>query len=81
MRSDAVPVFLNGHPVEMPPGSTLRELLACADPDLGAALALGAAQATDGRGLPVTADTPLAAGAIFRVFRSARTGAGSAADD
>ena len=78
MLSNSVPVFLNGRPARALPGATLCQLVLQEDPDLGAAFAAGLATATDARGLPAGKDTPLSAGAIFRVFRSARTGTGHA---
>jgi hypothetical protein len=76
MLSDSIPVFLNGRPVRASPGATLCQLVTQEDPELGAALAAGLAAATDARGLPAGKDTLLTAGAIFRVFRSARTATG-----
>lgn len=76
MSSDSIPVFLNGHPARVPAGSTLGQLVAQEDPELAASLDAGRATATDARGLPADKDAPLAAGAIFRVFRSARTATG-----
>ena len=67
-----IPVFLNGRPARVSAGTTLAGLLAQEDPGLGRALDGGTAKATDGRGIPATADALLSAGAIFRVFRSAR---------
>jgi hypothetical protein len=72
MIPDSIPVFLNGKSVPMAPGATVADLVAAAEPDLSEALASGAARATDGRGVESAATTPLSAGAIFRVFRSAR---------
>jgi adenosine deaminase len=76
MSSDAIPVFLNGRPTRASPGSTLCQLVTQEDPELGASLEAGLAMATDARGLPADKDTPLSAGAIFRVFRSARRATG-----
>ena len=78
MSSNSIPVFLNDRAASVPPGSTLGHLVSQEDPELGVALEAGLAKATDARGLPVDASHPLAAGAIFRVFRSARAGAGPA---
>jgi len=75
MLSDSIPVFLNGRPARVPSGSTLRQLVAQEEPELGAALEAGLAAAVDARGLPVDKDLVLQAGAIFRVFRSARAAA------
>lgn len=73
MISDDIAVFLNGSLVRAPAGATLGELVLTADPPLGAALAAGEARATDARGIASDPSTVLVAGAIFRVFRSART--------
>lgn len=69
---DHLPVFVNGRPLRAPAGSTLGQLLAKYEPELLVALMGGAAIATDGRGIDVDPDAPLAAGSIFRVQRSAR---------
>jgi hypothetical protein len=76
MSSNFIPVFLNGHPARVASGSTLGQLVTQEDPELGASFAAGLAAATDARGLPADKETPLSAGAIFRVFRSARTAIG-----
>jgi hypothetical protein len=75
MLSDSIPVFLNGRPARVPSGFTLSQLVAQEDPELGVSLQAGLAAATDARGLPVDPDQVLSAGAIFRVFRSARSAA------
>lgn len=72
MLSDSIPVFLNGNPRRVAPGSTLADLLAHDDPDLGRALELGRAKATDGRGIAIAPGTRLTAGSILRVAHSAR---------
>jgi hypothetical protein len=72
MISELIPVFLNGHSCRVAPGATLGQLLAQDDPALARALELGAAKATDGRGIAADADVVLVPGAIFRVVRSAR---------
>ncbi len=73
MLSDSIPVFLNGRPARVPPGFTLSQLVTQEDPELGLALQAGLAAATDALGLPVDPGQQLSAGAIFRVFRSARS--------
>jgi hypothetical protein len=65
-------VFVNEKPVAVPPGSDARAAAARLDPALGERLARGEAHATDGRGIELPADQPLAAGAIVRVIVSAR---------
>jgi hypothetical protein len=72
VTTSPISVFLNGRHILAPPGSSLRHLLAEYEPDLHASVRNGTAAATDARGLPVDADAPLVAGAIFRVGRSAR---------
>jgi hypothetical protein len=72
-----MPVFLNGHTVQLAPGATLGELVMQEDPDLAAALLAGQARATDARGLPVDPAAVMTAGAIVRVFQSARPAAGA----
>ncbi|HRP07189.1 MAG TPA: hypothetical protein PLL69_01760 [Gemmatimonadales bacterium] len=72
MTSDTIPIFVNGSLVPAVPGSTLAEVLSGSDPDLLEGLVAGAAVATDARGIAVDPDTPVHAGAIYRVFRSAR---------
>ena len=72
MTTNLIPAFLNGRQFPVSPGTTLRKLLAEHEPELHAALANGTAAATDARGLPVDPDAPVAAGAIYRVSRSAR---------
>jgi hypothetical protein len=79
VNPETLPVFLNGHAVHVRPGTTLGELVTRDEPALGAALASGAALATDARGIAVEAAHRLAAGEIFRVFQSARA-AGPATD-
>ena len=75
-----IPVFLNGRPARVTSGSTLAHLVAQEDPELAKALAAGLARATDARGVAVPGDVLLSAGAIFRVFASARTAAADSAD-
>jgi hypothetical protein len=68
---DLIPIFINGRPIRVAPGRSLAQALGDHDPDL-LALLLGGATATDARGLPVDAEAPVAAGAIYRLQRSAR---------
>jgi hypothetical protein len=77
--TDSKPVFLNDRLLQVPAGTTVAGLLAEHEPALLADLRAGRAMATDARGLPVAADAELAAGAVLRVFRSARTA--TASDD
>ena len=76
MTSAFIPVFLNGRPALVAPGTTLGQLVAQEDPELFKALKAGMVRIADGRGVASDRDTVLTAGAIFRVFQSARSGGG-----
>lgn len=80
MTPETIMVFLNERPEHAAVGSTLSQLVAATAPDLAAGLGSGSVVATDGRGVPVTGDTVLRAGMIFRVVRSARSPEDSRAD-
>ena len=75
-----IPIFLNDRGHSLPAGASVRDAIRSALPDLLSACESGEAFITDGRGLPVTLDTPLVAGAILRAARSSRRGTGSASD-
>jgi hypothetical protein len=73
--SDPVLVFVNERPLAVAPGTRAGEAAQRADGGggaLGEALATGQAFLTDGRGIRLDPATPLTAGAIVRVVRSAR---------
>jgi len=70
--SDPLRVFVNERPVSVPAGATAMAAVLALDPDLGARLASGGAYLTDGRGVRVTPDSLVAAGAILRVIVPAR---------
>ena len=80
-----VRVYVNGHGVDVPAGSSALEALRIADPAAADQIAAGARALADSRGLPAALDTPVHGGAIFRVV-SARAaarpsaGSGQAAD-
>lgn len=73
-------VFVNERGFSLAPGSTARDAIAAALPELVPRLASGAAQVTDARGLPVGLDDPLPAGSILRAAKSSRRTAASDAD-
>ena len=75
--SDSVRIFINEAPVDTPEGAELRNVIARRDPALAALLDAGAAYVTDGVGRRIPADEPAAAGAIYRIVRSARRPHGS----
>lgn len=72
MTPETIPIFVNGAPMRVAAHATLGQVLAGQHPDLLAGLLDGSGRATDGRGLDVDPDAPVHAGAIYRVFRSAR---------
>ena len=78
----AIRVFLNNRGYALPTGSSVRDAVQAAAPELLAAAESGEAFVTDGRGLPLTLESLLPAGAILRVSRSSRRGssAGMEAD-
>ena len=61
-------VFVNGVGLDVPIGSTALDAVRGWDPSAAEAVATGASLITDSRGLPARADTPIRAGAIFRVI-------------
>ncbi|MEP6473423.1 MAG: hypothetical protein ABJC74_06860 [Gemmatimonadota bacterium] len=60
-------IYINEKPLTIPAGSTVAMALEAFDPVIAARVNGGAAAVTDGRGLPLTLDTPLSGGAIVRV--------------
>lgn len=72
MNSDTIRVFINERPMDPPRGSSARAAVAAFDPALGELLESGRAHLTDGRGIRLSLDEPLAPGAILRVVVSAR---------
>jgi hypothetical protein len=76
-------VFVNGAALDVPSGATALDAVRGWRPEEADAVARGASVITDSRGLPTPADTPVEAGAIFRVIpvRNGRRAAPGAADD
>lgn len=72
MTPTTIPIFLNGNRLTIPAGESLGAVLARIDVDLLALMMTDQAQAVDARGIAVNPDQPLSAGAILKVFRSAR---------
>lgn len=73
--SDAICVFVNEHPVEIGPGSTVLRAVRLFDAALGERVARGDAIVTDGRGVAVPPDVLLSHGAILRVTTATDAGA------
>lgn len=70
--SDAVLVFVNDRPLRLPPGASALDAVVAFDAALGRQLAAGAAQLSDGRGIPFLPGAPVFPGAILRCAPSAR---------
>ncbi|MDZ4864846.1 MAG: hypothetical protein SGJ01_15565 [Gemmatimonadota bacterium] len=70
--TDDIRIYLNERGVLLPPGTTARDALRLGAPDVLPAAEAGTAVVTDGRGLPVSLDTALQAGAILRAVHSSR---------
>lgn len=65
-------VFVNSVPVDLPVSSSVSAAILALDKALAEQLSAGTAYVTDGRGIQISADSPLSAGAILRVIVSAR---------
>ena len=76
--SDAICVFVNEHPVEVGPGSTVLRAVRLFDATLGERVARGEAIVTDARGIAIPPDVLLSPGAILQVASPVDTGAGDA---
>jgi hypothetical protein len=70
--TEPIRVYVNERAVDVPPGTVASAAVAALDPGLGAAVAEGRAYVTDGRGIRLGVEAPLAAGAILRVVRPAK---------
>jgi hypothetical protein len=73
-------VFLNDRGHTLPTGARVRDALLAVMPELLPACESGDAFVTDGRGLPLSLDAPLPAGAILRAARSSRRGTATPPD-
>lgn len=70
--TDDIRIYLNERAVLLPHGATVRDALRLGVPAVLPAAEAGTAVVTDGRGLPVSLDTALEAGAILRAAHSSR---------
>jgi hypothetical protein len=61
-------VFVNGIKLDVPAGATALDAVREWNAEAADAVTQGASIITDSRGLPAAADTPVQAGAIFRVL-------------
>jgi hypothetical protein len=65
-------LFVNEKPVDVTPPATVADAVSAFDAELGAALAAGAARATDARGIEIAATDAVGPGSIIRVLASSR---------
>ncbi len=72
--TSSIPIFVNDRCLQVPPGTTLGQVLAEHEPELFAALLGGTLNLTDGRAILVDPALTPAAGAIYRARKSARLG-------
>jgi hypothetical protein len=71
-------VFVNARGIDVPSASTALDAVRAADPVEGEAVAAGTRLITDSRGLPVSNDTRVYAGVIYRVVANRPRVAGDA---
>jgi len=68
--SDTVRIYINAKPVDVVATATALEAVEQWDSTQAAAIRNGERLITDSRGIPMTADTPVHNGAIFRIVRA-----------
>ncbi len=61
-------VYVDAKPVDAPKSATVLDAIEIADSSLASSVRAGDSVVTDSRGLPISSDTPLHGGAIFRVI-------------
>ncbi|MES3033434.1 MAG: hypothetical protein V4813_05495 [Gemmatimonadota bacterium] len=66
----SVRVYVNARGYDLPAGATALEAVRVADSGEADAIAQGTRQITDSRGLPVSPETPVYGGVIYRVVSS-----------
>ena len=67
MTATEIRVFVNDRGVTVASGSVALDAVSALFPEDAEGIAAGRLRLTDSRGLPVAAETPVHAGAIFRV--------------
>lgn len=72
MTEAFVRVFIADHTASVPPGTSALAAVASLDPALAEQIQAGSAYLTDGRGIRLDQASPVFAGAIIRVVRTAR---------
>lgn len=61
-------VYVDAKSVDAPKSATVIDAIEIADSSLASSVRAGDSMVTDSRGLPISSDTPLHGGAIFRVI-------------
>ena len=79
--SERIRVFVNERPLDLPAGADALTAAVAFDPAVKARLDADTAHLTDGRGILLAVDAPLASGSILRIVRSGRRGAPDADAD
>ena len=74
---DVLRCFVNERALSLTPGATVRDAVTAFDPALADRVVRAEAYVTDGRGIRIPPEQPLAGGAILRVI-SSRTAADAA---
>ena len=72
--AETIRVFVNATALDLPLGARVSDALAVYDPALASGVAGGTVLVTDGRGIEIENESPLAAGSILRVLARARRG-------
>ncbi len=61
-------VYVDSKPVDAPKSATALDAIEIADSSLASSVRAGDSMVTDSRGLPISSDTAVYSGAIFRVI-------------
>ena len=78
--TEMIRVFVNAGSVRLPAGADVAQAVHAFDPTLERQVASGAAYVTDGRGIEIGQNSPLAGGAILRIVVRARRSEAADAD-
>lgn len=72
MTVDPIIVFVNAQRVEVPPGTTALDAVRRWDAGTAEQIAAGQRQLSDARGLPISTESTVYGGAIYRVIGGRR---------
>jgi len=68
MSDSTIRAYVDGVGVDVVPPATVIDAITAASAELAAAVAAGERIVTDSRGLPISGESPLHGGSIFRVL-------------